>query len=31
VAESERDGFLTGEQVHRGMGEMLDEMARTRT
>ncbi len=31
VAESVRDGFLTGEQVHREMGEMLDEMARTRT
>jgi len=30
-AEGERDGFLTSEDVHREMTEMLDEIARART
>lgn len=29
-AEGEREGFLTAEQVHREMTELIDQIARTR-
>jgi putative addiction module CopG family antidote len=29
-AEGEREGFLTGDEVHRDMARMIDEMARAR-
>ena len=29
-AESERDGFLTIEEVHQDMSQLIDEMARAR-